>query len=304
MRSTTRSRTRRALGAAALLALGLTGCAPLGVGEPISPWVVAHHDEKAEFHLGAGDALLNLDSTSGVSQLQEFQAVGYLHLEGTSVRLHMEYETSVSGESYVSRLITDQDGYSFDQSHEAGSSETYYLLGDALKEQASDGKSWVVMPVADLQRQSDPERNCQLFAVSYMCALIGAWNTTQDELDAVPVQLSRSESGSQHFSTAVSVTSLVAAGLGLDEGDLRGFDSETVVPMHLWVNADGLVNKIEVNGVVEGENGEQLSLQIGFEITSLEASGDMQPVSRSDIPRNDLYQITSEAQLEEFLSKL
>lgn len=301
--------------AAGAVALGLTACAPLvdaghetGLGYDVDPWVVSHHDEKATFHEGAGDELLNLDATAGLASLNEFQAVGYHHFEATELELHMEYETSVSGESYVSRLFTDMDGYSFDQSHEGGSGETYYLLGDQIKQEIANGKSWVSMPVPDLGLKTDPEASCQLFAVAYVCALVDAWNLTRDDVEMVPVQLSRSESGDQHFATAVSYGALSDMGLILREGDLKGFGGDemrgTLVPMHLWVNPDGIVTKIEVNGVLKSASGNQLSMQIGFELTSTSASTDMVPVSAADIPQNDLYRITTQAQLEEFLTKI
>ncbi|MDJ1370760.1 hypothetical protein [Gulosibacter molinativorax] len=280
----------------------------LGLGFQVEPWVVAHHDEKTTFHEGAGDELLNLDVTAGLASLDEFQAVGYHHFETTDLTLHMEYETSVSGESYVSRLFTDMDGYSFDQSHEEGSGETFYLLGDKIKEEIADGKTWVSMPVPDLGLKIDPAASCQLFAVAYTCALVDAWNLTRDNLESVPVQLSRSESGDQHFATAVTYGSLSDTGLITGEGNVQGFDGkamrDTLIPMHLWVNPDGIVTKIEVNGVLKDESGRELSLQIGFELTSTSASADMVPVAAGDIPQDDLYRITTTAQLEEFLQKI
>lgn len=316
-RFATHSALRRAGGmlATGAVAVALTACAPIvdaahdaGLGYEVDPWVVAHHNEKTTFHEGAGDELLNLDATAGLASLDEFQAVGYHHFEATELELHMEYETSVQGESYVSQLFTDMDGYSFDQSHEEGSGETFYLLGDKIKEEIADGKSWVSMPVPDLGLKSDPAAACQLFAVAYMCALVDAWNVTREDLESVPVQLSSTESGEQHFSTAVSYGALSDTGLILREGDLKGFTGDamrnTLVPMHLWVDPDGILTKIEVNGVLKSESGSELSMQIGFELKSTSASEDMVPVSSADIPKDDLYRITTTAQLEEFLSKI
>lgn len=310
-------RANRMLAAATagILIFGLSACAPIvdaaqnaGLGFEIDPDVVAHHDEKATFHEGAGDELLNLDATAGLASLDEFQAVGYHHFEATELELHMEYETSVSGESYVSRLFTDMDGYSFDQSHEAGSGETYFLLGDHIAEEIAGGKSWVSMPVPDLGLKADPDSACQLFAVAYMCALVDAWNLTRDGIESVPVQLSSSESGDQHFATAVSYGALSDTGLILREGDLKGFGDDavrdTLIPMHLWVNPDGIITKIEVNGVLKSESGNQLSMQIGFELMSQSASTEMVPVSAGDVPQNDLYRITTQSQLEEFLTNI
>lgn len=288
------------------LAIGMTGCAAADLDEPVDPWVVANHDEKVAFHEGAGEELLNLDATAGLATLDEFQAVGYHHFSSDRIELHMEYETSVDGESYVSRLLSDTDGLAFDQSHEAGSSETYYLLGDAIKDDLADGNSWVRLPVADLGRQTDPEAACLLSSVAYTCALVDAWNITREEIDAMPVKLSHSETGNQHFSTAISYGSLVDTGLMPSATELASFASlrDTLIPMHLWVDPDGVVTKIEVNGIVTNDLGEELSLQIGFEITSREASADMVPVVGSDVPEDDVYVVTNETELREFLDKL
>ncbi|MGO1544482.1 MAG: hypothetical protein ACTHXA_09100 [Gulosibacter sp.] len=301
--------------AAGTVMFGLSACAPLtslgqdlGLEQEVEPWVVAHHDEKATFHEGAGDELLNLDATAGLASLDEFQAVGYHHFESPDVELHMEYETSVSGESYVSRLFTDIDGYSFDQSHQEGTGETYYLLGDVIKDEVANGMSWVMVPVPDLGLKDDPSMACQLFAVAYTCALVDAWNITREETESVPVQLSQTESGDQHFATAVSYGALSDTGLIIREGDLSSFGGddadETLVPMHLWVNPEGIVTKIEINGVLENDSGEELSMQIGFELTSTSASSEMVPISSGDVPADDVYRITTEAQLEEFLTKI
>lgn len=300
---------------AGVVAVTLSACAPLvdaghelGLGHEIDPWVVAHHDEKARFHEGAGDELLNLDVTAGLASLEEFQAVGYYHFETAELELHREYETSVSGESYVSRMFTDIDGYSFDQSHEGGSGETFYLLGDQIKNEIAEGKSWVSMPVPDLGLKSDPPAACQLFAVAYTCALVDAWNLTRDKLESVPVLLSRTESGEQHFATAVTYGALSESELILREDDLKGFDDaamrDTLIPMHLWVNPNGIVTKIEVNGVLSNEAGNELSMQIGFELTSTTASEEMVPVSRENVPADDLYRITTLEQLENFLTRI
>ncbi|WP_282824894.1 hypothetical protein [Gulosibacter sediminis] len=300
--------TASALGA--LLAVSaLAGCANLesfGIDSEVQPWAVANHDDKLSYHSEAGDALLNLDTTTGLAELETFQAVGYHHVESPDSSLHMEYETSVDGESYVSQLHTNVEGYSFDQSHRGGDTETYYLLGDAVKEVASEGKSWVSVPTGDLNRAQTPENVCQLFAVSYTCALIDAWNSSREQLGTVPVELSRAEDGSQHFATAVSYASLVEQGLISDS--FSNYSSEetnaTLIPMHLWVDETGLVTKVEVNGVITGDDASELAVQIGFELTSTRPSTEMTPVEVGDIPEDDLYEITTESQLETFLQQL
>lgn len=92
--------TASALGA--LLAVSaLAGCANLesfGIDSKVQPWAVANHDDKLSYHSEAGDALLNLDTTTGLAELETFQAVGYHHVESPDSSLHMEYETSVDGE--------------------------------------------------------------------------------------------------------------------------------------------------------------------------------------------------------------
>lgn len=298
-----------ALAGGMLAVATLSGCETLesfGINSELQPWAVANHDDKLSYHAEAGDALVNLDTTTGLAELEAFQAVGYHHVESPDSSLHMEYETSVDGESYVSQLHSNVEGYSFDQSHRGGDTESYYLLGDAVKEVASDGKSWVSVPTGDLNRAQNPENVCQLFAVSYTCALIDAWNYSGEQLGTVPVELSRAEDGSQHFATAVSYASLVHE--GLISGSYADYSSDetdaTLIPMHLWVDASGLVTKVEINGVITDANGNELAVQIGFEITATQASQEMTPVDAGDIPDDDLYEITTQSQLDTFLQQL
>lgn len=291
-------------------ALGLTACSgPAPFVPKVDPWVVANHDDKVVYHADAGTALITLDSMQRISELQAFQAVGYFHLETPSNgSLHVEYVTSVDGESYVSRRVSDESGYVFDQSHAAGTTMTYYLLGDKIKQQLANGKSWVQIPAGDLGRLTDPERNCSLYAVSFLCTITEAWDLTRESITELPVQLSESERGDRHFSTAVSYQSLVDAELLPKDGKFDGFLSEetrsTLIPMHLWVGEDGVVTKVEVNGVLTGDNGETLKLQTGFEITSRDPSTTMVPVDASDIPANDVFRITTPQQLDDFIQRL
>jgi hypothetical protein len=308
-RRTTLARSARAAAAGAIAVALLAGCTNLqgfGINSEVHPWAVANHDDKLAYHEDAGDALLNLDTTSGIAALPSFQAVGYHHVESNVTAIHMEYETSVDGESYVSQLHTNVEGHSFDQSHREGDPSTYYLLGDAVKATVSDGNSWVQVPLGDLDRRNTPENVCQLFAVSYTCALIDAWNASREQLDTLPVELSRAEDGSQHFTTAVTYASLVEIGLISSGFEQYSSDetNDTLIPMHLWVTADGLVNKVEINGVIADAAGNELALQIGYEITSQQASSEMQPVAPDDIPDDDVYRITTQQQLDAFLQAL
>lgn len=296
------------IAALSLLTAGLLSGCQLLPDTKISPWAVAHHDEKVAFHKDAGDELLNLDATAGFATLNEFQAVGFHHVESPSWRVHLEYESSVSGEGFVSKFSSNKSGFSFDQSHQAGSNETYYLLGDELKNRASNGKSWVSVPVGDLNRMQDPPRACKLFAVAFSCNLIEAWNITREQHKSVPVKLAQSETGERHFTTAVSLSALDEAGLTIRADETEGFDAktadETLVPFHIWVDANGIVTKMEVNGVAVGANGEEMALQIGFELTSTSASSELKPVDPAQIPQQDLYRITTPDQLETFVEKL
>lgn len=304
-----RTRARRA--SAALLALIstglLSGCQVLPTID-VEPWAVAHHDEKIAFHEDAGEALLNLDATAGFAKLQQFQAVGFHHVKSPNWRVHLEYQSSVDGEGFVSKFASNKSGYSFDQSHQAGSGETYYLLGDQLKKQASNGKSWVMVPAGDLGRSQDSQKVCQLFAVAFSCNLIEAWNITREQNNAVPVKLALSETGEQHFTTAVSLAALDEAGLSIRADETQGFDvataSETLMPFHVWVNADGIVTKMEVNGIAVGANNEEIAVQVGFELTATSASAELQPVDPAKIPEKDLYRITSRQQLDDFITRL
>lgn len=303
------SRVRRASAAVVALtsAVLLSGCDALPSVE-VQPWAVAHHDEKIAYHSDAGEALLNLDATAGLASLEQFQAVGYHHVEGDQWRVRFEYQSSVDGEGFVSKFSSSKAGYSFDQSHEAGSNMTYYLLGDELKKKASDGKTWVEVPLGDLGRMQHPERACNLFAVQFSCSLIEAWNITRENVDSVPVKLATTETGEQHFTTAVSIGALDEAGLKVRSSQNQGADAalsdDILLPFHIWVNADGIITKMEVNGVVTDDEGSGIRMQIGFEITSFSASTELVPVDPTTIQPKDLYKITTPEQLEQFIKRL
>lgn len=293
-----------------IAALALAGCSgPLPFEQKLVPWAVADHDEKLAYHANAGQELLSLDTTAGIAQLEQFQAVGYMHLDTeTNAAAHYEYLTSVDGESYVSQRVSSNPRYAFDQSHVAGSPYTYYLLGDAYKQEVTNGKSWVQVSSGDLGRMQEPSRNCALLSVTFMCGLIEAWNATRESVDALPVQLSEGARGQRHFATAVTYEALADEGLIPKDGQFDGFVSETaratLIPLHLWIGEDGVVTKIEVNGVLSGDGGQTLKLQIGFEITSREKSTELVPAADSDIPSNDMMRITTQAQLDEFIRRL
>ena len=291
-------------------ALALTACSgPAPFVPKVDPWVVANHDEKVAYHSSAVEEFITLDATASIAGLEAFQAVGYFHLEtGSNGSLHVEYLSSVDGESYVSRRVSDDVGYAFDQSHVGGASTTYYLLGDKIKSQLAKGKSWVQLAAGDLGRLTTPEKNCSLYAVSYLCTINHAWDLTRESTQDLPVQLSEGERGDRHFATAVSYASLIEAGLLPADGKFDGFLTDqmraTLIPMHLWVADDGVVTKVEVNGVLTGDNGEQLKLQTGFEITSRAPSTSMVPVTDGEIPANDVYRITTSQQLDDFVKRL
>ncbi|WP_311478010.1 hypothetical protein [uncultured Gulosibacter sp.] len=289
-----------------LVASLLVGCTP---SFEIKPWAVADHDEKVAYHADAGEKLLNLDATASLTKIESFQATGYMHIESDSHgSAHFEYLTSVEGENYVSRRVSSLEGDSFDQSHQAGSPYTYFLLGDRYKKQLAGGKTWVQLPMGDLDRMRNAESNCTLYSVAYMCFLVKAWNNTKQQDDNVPVQLSRSSNGDQHFATAVSYEALSDVGLIPSDGQFDGFLAEKTramkLPLHLWVNSDGAVTKIEVNGTLTGDDGHTLRLQIGFEMTATAPSGSMKPVADDAIPGNDVLRITTRQQLDEFLNRL
>ncbi|RRJ86620.1 hypothetical protein EG850_08210 [Gulosibacter macacae] len=300
-----------ALLTAAAAAIALSGCATqLPFENKVNPWVVANHDEKVAYHAGAVSLLVNLDALAGIAALPAFQAVGYMHIETErNGKLNLEYVTSVDGESYVSRRVSNEPDDAYDQSHEAGSSVTYYLLGDNIKSQLSGGKRWVeVTFLGDLNRSVDASRICGLYSVTFMCALTNAWNISVDSGMNIPVQLSQGEAGDQHFATAVTYEALTDVYLIPKDGEFDGFLDDaarkTLIPLHFWVSEDGVVTKAEVNGVLTGADGQQLKLQVGFEITSREPSTEMVPVASSNVPNNDVYRITTQEQLDSFLSRL
>ena len=307
MTAARRARTALAAGAAALLLAGCTG--PVAGVPPVTPWAVADHDEKVAYHASAGDALLGVDATAGIAALERFQATGYQHLDTeTNATANYEYRTSVDGEGYVTQRVTDDPGNALDASHEAGSPYTYYLIGDDLKGELSGGKSWVQVSSGDLGRLSDPAANCGLASVRFLCLLIEAWNVTRADAEQLPVQLAEGENGQRHFATAVSYDALAEVGLipkgGLFGGFVSAESRAKLIPLHVWVAADGTVTKIESNGVLSGDGAQTLKLQIGFELTGREASAELLPVADEAVPANNVLRITTSSQVEAFAKRL
>ncbi|WP_271985472.1 hypothetical protein [Pseudoclavibacter terrae] len=267
-------RTRRLVAGmtALLVGLVLTGCATT------TPTAVANHEAKLEYHADTGAELLGDSLVEGLAGVENFSATAYTHGKAsTGATLSTQHETTVVGASYVTKESTAEPGTSIDEVHMAGSGFTYYLFGSAYTTVVAT--PWARLPMGDLDRANDPQRTCILGTVIFMCNLVEAWQLSKESNgEELPEKLEVSADGSKHFTSAVTFDSLEEAGLYTLGDDLRSQLSEdelgTLLPLHVWVGTDGIVQKIEVNGTMDAASLD-VEVQFGFEITGTPTADDL-----------------------------
>lgn len=258
-------RVRRRLGAIAVVAAGiatLTGCTG------VTPYGVANHEAKMGYHATAAEEVLGVSVFEGIAATPAFSSVGYSHAEtGENETLHVRVETSVWDTTYLSQRAGDVENGTVDTVHIGGSGTDYFLFGDLFLPVTKT--PWVSFPGRDLTRSQDDL--CQLGSVEFLCGISAAWTLTRDAHgEDVPIQIETNADGSRHVTSVVTFTALNEAGIFTISDDLRSRLGEDVmeayIPLHVWLDADGVLTKIEANGEVEA-NGEQLQVQFGFEMT-------------------------------------
>ncbi|MGO2111262.1 MAG: hypothetical protein ACTH31_06575 [Pseudoclavibacter sp.] len=294
------SRLRRAIAAtvSVIAATVLAGCA-----SP-APYAVANHDDKVGYHSGQVEGMLTEQAFVSLSNIENYSAVGYMHINVSSGEtLHMQHETSKLGNLFWSQESTDRDGMTIDRVHMAGSDSTYYLFGDAY---LSVSKTpWVSFPEPDIPA-GDPERVCIYPAVGFMCAIADAWETTAEtHSDSVPTLVEKNADGSMHLASAVTLQSVVDSGLLTIGEELRGRISEetiqTLVPLHVWFDANGTLTKAEINGQFGDDP--SFELQFGFEIKG-EPNQDEQPQDPATLDQQFVSSITDRGEIEAFWDEI
>lgn len=295
-----KSTLRRLLAAAAGVVglVGLAGCAG------VTPYAVADHDAKMEYHASMVSGLLTDEVFVTLSQTENFSAVGYSHAVASSGEsLHVQHETSVMGGTWWSRESSDAEGSTIDRVHLAGESLTYYLFGDLYL--PVSGTPWVAFPEGDILL-GDPASTCAYPSVWYLCGIAVAWQSTSDTSGAeLPVLVERSADASMHLQSAVTLRAIVDAGIFSISDDLSANISDetfdTFLPLHVWFDETGLVTKAEINGSFGQDP--TLELQLGFEMRG-EPSQDDQPTDPGNLDPKYLSTITDESQITTFWNEI
>lgn len=277
----------------ALCATLLTGC--LGV----SPHGVAQHEAKRDYHLAAGNALIESDLMTGLNGLGDFTAVGYMHGVAGSDELHVQNESSVIGGTIVSRESSDDAAYTIDMVHIEGSGMTYHLFGEGYLPVTRT--PWVATPGQDAQRQG--VQLCHdVSAVWFVCEIVQAWIHAQEvHAASLPFHQEMSADGSRHYVTALTPNSLEQAGLFDFDEDLRARLGEEVLesfmPLHIWMDQDGVVSKIETSASLQAEQDLLLELQFGFELTGVPGEDDA-PIDPATLDPGVITTMTDPVQVE------
>lgn len=269
------SRTATALMAVAAL-LGVSACTT----EPVAPYAAAEHDGLRAFHLEAAQEYMEVEALlAGLAERDAYTAVGYKHgLASNGAELNVQHTTKYVNGSYLSLEQGIHAGETIDSYFVAETGLLYYLFGTVYQDKM-DIEPWGYTTASPLNLQQDPGDACLLSAVHYACQLLDAWHLTQESLESgdnglqeTPRHLYRYANGSVLITTAVTVGSMVDAGLWVFAGDIERLITDetlgTLIPLRIWMNENGIVLKMEANGTVESPDSDlSMELQVGFEVT-------------------------------------
>lgn len=281
------TRRTNALGLAVLALAMLTGCAG------VTPYGVANHDAKAAFHEAAALEVLGTSIFEGIAETENFTSVGYAHAQTSQGEtLHTRLETTVWGTTYKSQQAAVIEHGTIDVVHMGGSMNTYFLFGDAYLPVTKT--PWVSIPQGDIGRTQ--EELCRFESVQFLCGISNAWTLTQEAHGKdIPVQIEVNADGSRHVTSAVTFASLHDAELFTMTDELRqrlGDEvMEAFIPLHVWLDPNGVVTKVEVNGQV-GSDSESLQAQFGFELTGEPNDAD-KPTDPATLDQSFVTQIPS-----------
>lgn len=301
MRNNRKRSARFALAAVAVLAL--TGCA----SEAVQPYAAAEHDGLREFHIDAAQEYMEVNELlSGLAELDAYTAVGYKHgLASNGAQLNNQHTTKYVNGSYLSLEQGVHEGETIDVYHVAGSDRQYYLFGRVYQEKM-DIAPWGYTDPPRMEPELYPSDKCSLSAVLYACQLLRAWHISQENLQSaddglhdVPIHLQRYANGSVLITTAVTIGSMVDANLWTFGGDLEQLVTDetldSLIPMRIWINSDGIVLKMEANGTVVAPDSDlEMELQVGFEVTGT-ATEDEISVPIENLDESNLFELPANA---------
>lgn len=272
---------RRAGALAALAALVLTGCGT----ETVTGQGAA--DESA---LAAQEAAVFEERMA----LLDEAALASFDLVGTSFN-HAEYgDARTDRQTFVAKLgdppalflqqSSSTEGDQIDSYHPAGSDRDYLLLGDAYVTLAPT--RWVSVPTS---YPADALDVCVIEGLADVCRMSAALAETMesDAAVGVPQQVFTRDDGSTQLVTAITVDSALAQPglIDLSSEVTSQFDEEilqSLIPLSVWQDAEGLLTKIELSGQVDGDT--PLLVQTGFEVSGVAVEENFpQPPSPLDI---------------------
>lgn len=289
-----RARSSRASMAALAVfaAVALAGCSVPGVAFPDAV-------KQQRYMQDLADQQFDLLSEH-IGQAPEVKGAEYLHVVFGDEETHVNNAVILFGDptSAFSQDKGSSDGNTIDVYHVGGTGVDYLLLGGDLKELAPT--EWVAVPTRYVQEDDAADTlgpACSYPGISTACTIYAAVQATLDSDvgSRVNVVVSTRSDGSSQITTSASLQSVVDLGpsFGLPEDAATAFTAEeleTLLPVTIFQNADGGLQKAELSGKVDGSK--PLQLQTGFEVTG--------PATLEDLPtRPSAFDVTVIPQADE-----
>lgn len=214
----------------------------------------------------------------------------FASFEGKKVRGEDDIFMRGDPPAILVRTRSGVDGDNIDTYHLAGSDRDLILLGKRYRSLAPT--EWVSHPTF-YPRQGFYV--CLISGVQTGCKMVDAIAKTQDKKpDGLLEKYTRHPDGRVELLTGVTLKAFLGAGVLIMPPVLRAKVTDEMlkkfIPVRVWFNADGSLDKFEMNGVVPG-GPSPLEIQIGFDITGKTTAADFPPQpSPTDVTRLDRNQ--------------
>lgn len=236
-----------------------------------------------------------LDEDAGPS------GVSYIHMRAGDKTLGWQSRVALVGNppAVVHRRSSAYEGLMIDYVHYPGESVDYFVLGDAFLDLAPT--RWVAREYSPYAPENELAMGlgglCLVEGLGDACHINDAIYYTEhsDAADRVRRDVTVAEDGSVQVRTEVTLDALIeAVVISVADELLAEWTDEalqTLVPTSFWLDPDGGLLKIEVNGIVPLVDGrDDLYIQAGFESTGLASSADVPPLP----PRDEITYVSAD----------
>lgn len=284
-----------ALGALAVVVpLAACGSTPTVEGSAYPDWDAVDEemfhrlDDELDRLFEGFDAMDPFRSDAWIGEDTGPSGVSYVHMRVGDNTLGWQSRVALVGNppAVVYRRSSAFEGLMIDYVHYPGDSVDYFVLGDAFTDLA---------PTRWVGRQWSPYSpdNALAMGLGGLCLVEGLgdachindaiyYTENSEAAERARRDVTVDEDGAVHVRTEVTLDAMLEAGvIDVSEEVLVEWTDEafaTLVPASFWLDAEGMLRKIEVNGVVPLVDGEDdLYIQAGFESTG--------PASGEDVPQ-------------------